>query len=56
MLTHAHIKGVNGAILQAEAVFMALHLEPHGLDKEKFVDYLAGVAQKLEQKDQGDVG
>lgn len=50
MITHAHINGVNGAILQAEAVFQALPLEPPNLDTEKFIDHLIELAEELEKK------
>ena len=50
MITHAHINGVNGAILQAEAVFRALPLEPPNLDTDKFIDQLIELAEKLEKE------
>lgn len=50
LITHAHINGVNGAILQAEAVFRSLSLEPPNLNTDKFIDDLLEVAKKLEQE------
>ena len=52
LITHAHINGVNGAVLQAEAVFRALPLEPPNLDTDKFIDELLEVAEKLEKKNE----
>lgn len=49
LITHAHKSGVNGAILQAVAVFKALHLEPPNLEPHSFIDELVEVAEKLEQ-------
>lgn len=49
LITHAHINGVNGAILQAVAVFKALHLEPPNLEPHSFIDQLIEVAEKLEE-------
>ena len=50
LITHAHIKGVNGAIIQAEAVLKALGLQQRNLDQDKFVDDLVKLAQRLEQE------
>lgn len=50
LITHAHINGVNGAVLQAEAVFKALPLEPPNLNTYKFIDDLLEVAKKLEEE------
>ena len=48
MITHAHINGVNGAILQALAIFIALPLEPPNLNTSKFIDEMIEVAKELE--------
>lgn len=48
LITHAHTSGVNGAIIQAMAVYKALHLEPPNLEPNSFIDELAEVAEKLE--------
>ena len=48
MITHAHINGVNGAILQALAIFKALPLEPPNLHTDKFIDEMIEVANELE--------
>ena len=50
MITHAHISGVNGAILQALAVFKALPLEPPNLNTDKFIDEIIEVAEELEKE------
>ena len=50
LITHAHINGVNGAVLQAEAVFKALPLDPPNLNTDKFIDDLLEVAKKLEEE------
>ena len=44
------MKGINGAIIQAAAVHQALNEEAPNLDVNKFVDFLVGVAEKLERK------
>lgn len=48
LITHAHVYGVNGAIIQAMAVYNALHLEPPSLDPYRFIDHLVEVAEKVE--------
>lgn len=50
LITHAHICGVNGAILQAIAVYKALHIEPPSLEPYDFIDQLIEVAEKIEEK------
>lgn len=50
MITHAHINGVNGAILQALAVFKALSLEPPNVNTNKFIDEILEVAEELEKE------
>ena len=50
MITHAHINGVNGAILQALAVFKALPLEPPTLNTDRFIDEIIEVAEELEKE------
>lgn len=47
LITHAHICGVNGAIMQAMAVYKALNLEPPNLEPHSFIDQLVEVAEKL---------
>ncbi|XP_031555114.1 ADP-ribose glycohydrolase ARH3-like [Actinia tenebrosa] len=49
-ITHVHINGVNGAIIQAQAVFNALVIEPPNLDKNQYIDDLAEVAEILKTK------
>jgi len=49
LITHAHINGVNGAILQALAVFKALHLEPPNLNTDKFIAEIIEVAEELDK-------
>ena len=49
LITHAHINGINGAIMQAMAVFTALCIEPPNLEPSSFIDQLTEVAEKLEQ-------
>ncbi|EDO43172.1 predicted protein [Nematostella vectensis] len=49
LITHSHIKGVNGAILQACAVFEALHVNPTTLEKNTFIDNLIKTAVELEE-------
>lgn len=55
MITHAHVNGVNGAILQAEAVFKALLLEPPNLNTDKFIDELIEVAEELEKEKEASI-
>lgn len=55
MITHAHVNGVNGAILQAEAVFKALLLEPPNLNTNKFIDELIEVAEELEKEKEASI-
>ena len=49
LITHAHINGINGAIIQAMAVYTALCAEPPNLEPNSFIDQLTEVAEKLEQ-------
>ena len=49
LITHAHINGINGAIMQAMAVHTALCIEPPNLEPSSFIDQLTDVAEKLEQ-------
>ena len=49
LITHAHICGVNGAILQAMAVYKALNIEPPNLQPHSFIDQLVEVAEELEK-------
>ncbi|XP_032240574.2 ADP-ribosylhydrolase ARH3 [Nematostella vectensis] len=49
LITHSHVKGVNGAILQACAVFEALHVNPTTLEKNTFIDNLIKTAVELEE-------
>ena len=39
-LTHAHVSGVNNAVLQAMAIQLALHTEEGKLNPVEFVDHL----------------
>lgn len=55
MITHAHINGVNGAILQALAIFKALPLEPPNLNTDKFIDEIIEVAKELEKEEEAPV-
>lgn len=48
MITHAHAHGVQGAILQAIAVYESLNTPPGTLDVEKYIDKLIVAAQDLE--------
>jgi len=50
LITHAHICGVNGAIIQAIAVYKALHIEPPSLEPYNFIDHLIEVAEKIEER------
>lgn len=49
------MNGVNGAILQAEAVFKALLLEPPNLNTDKFSDELIEVAEELEKEKEASI-
>ena len=48
MITHAHAHGVQGAILQAMAVYESLNTVPGTLDAEKYIDKLIVAARDLE--------
>ena len=51
MITHAHALGVQGAILQAVAVYESLHTPPGTLDVGQYIDKMIVTAQHLENNE-----
>ena len=49
-LTHAHISGINGALLQAMAIKHAMKSPIGSLDKLEFVSFLYESIQKFEER------
>ena len=51
MLTHSNKHGINGAILQALAVYKALNSDPENFDVEEFITFLRHEMTKIEDAD-----
>lgn len=51
MLTHSNKHGINGAILQALAVYKALHSDPKNFDAKEFITFLRNEMTKIEKAD-----
>ncbi|XP_028416291.1 ADP-ribose glycohydrolase ARH3-like isoform X1 [Dendronephthya gigantea] len=51
LVTHAHAHGINGAVLQAMAVYESLQTPPGTLDVEGYIDKMIAAAEELERVD-----